>query len=494
MIDFIIIGSGFAGIGMGIRLKQEHRSFVILEKADSVGGTWRENTYPGCACDVASHLYSFSFEQNPRWSRWFAEQPEIRAYLEHCTDKYDLRGNLRFGREVVSARFDETMRVWRVETASKETFIARHLVFGIGALHRPAYPSIPGLETFKGKTFHSARWDHDYPLEGKRVAVIGTGASSIQFVPHLAQSAQALTLFQRTPAWVLPKPDAPITDAIKQRFADKPWLQRLARYGIFGIMETFTAGFTLAPRLLRLAERVGRAHIRKQIKDPELAAKVTPNYRAGCKRILMSNDYYPALARPNVAVVTDAITKVTETGVVTADGKTHAVDAIVYGTGFQVTELLTPLQVLGRNGVNLNDEWANGAQAHLGTTLAGFPNAFMILGPNVGLSSNSMVFMIEAQIDHIMACVQAAEQRGAVTIEVRKNAQSEFNQRLQKRLKDTIWSSGCQSWYLDAHGRNTTIWPGLTLEYWARTRKVSAASYLFDTTVAAATTRQARAS
>jgi cation diffusion facilitator CzcD-associated flavoprotein CzcO len=477
-VDFIVVGSGFSGIGAGVRLQRERRSFVILEKADSVGGTWRENTYPGCACDVPSHLYSFSFEPRPSWSRVFAPQPEIRAYLEHCAEKYGLTPHLRFGREVTRARFDEREHVWRVETGTGETFVGRYLILGLGALHRPSVPKIPGLERFSGKTFHSAQWDHGYDLAGKRVAVIGTGASAIQFVPHVQARARELTLFQRSPPWVLPKLDGEIAPDRQRFFADHPFAQRLARYGTYAVMETFTAGFTFAPAILRLAERLARDHLAKQVADEALRQKLTPAYRAGCKRILLSNDYYPALAQPNVQVVTDAIVSVGERFVVTARGE-HPVDAIIFGTGFAATALLTPLSIYGRDARDINEAWQDGIAAYLGMAVAGFPNAFMLFGPNTTLASNSMVFMIEAQIDFILQCARAAEARGAASVEVRGDAEATHNRRLQRRLADSVWASGCQSWYLDAHGKNPVSWPGSTVEYWARTRRMAVADFVF---------------
>ncbi|MCC6811820.1 MAG: NAD(P)/FAD-dependent oxidoreductase [Deltaproteobacteria bacterium] len=494
MIDFIVIGTGFSGLGMAMRLKREGRSFVVLEKAASVGGTWRENTYPGCACDVPSHLYSYSFEPHAGWTRMYAPQPEIRAYLEGCAEKYGVMPHVRFGREVIRAVFDERQNAWFVETATKETFVARYLVFGIGALHRPAYPKIAGLERFAGRAFHSARWDHAYDLRGKRVAVIGSGASAVQLVPPVVAKARAVTVFQRTPPWVLPKPDRPFTSAAQRFFAEHPWAMRAFRGGLYALLEAATAGFVVEPKILAQAERLGRRHIAAQISDAELRAKVTPDYRAGCKRILISDDYYPALAAPSVEVVTEAIAAVDERAVITVDGRRHEVDAIIFGTGFHVTDALTALDVRGRNGLSINAAWKDGIRAYLGTTIAGFPNAFMLMGPNTGLASNSMVFMIEAQIDYAMKCVREADQRGAQAIEVRANAQSAFNDRLQRRLAGRVWSSGCQSWYLDENGRNSTLWPGMTLEYWARTRRIIATDYLFDTLQAQAPRVLSRAS
>lgn len=478
VLDVLIVGSGFSGLGMAIALKKAGRdSFVILEKANGVGGTWRENQYPGCACDVPSHLYSYSFEPYPRWSRMYAEQPEILGYLEHCADKYGLRPHLRFGKEVVRAEFDETEALWRVHLRDGELLSARHLVLGIGALHRPAYPEIEGLESFRGKRFHSAEWDGSYDLRNKRVAVIGTGASAIQFVPRIAKSVAKLHLFQRTAPWVLPKPDRAIQDWEKKLFGLAPLSQRLYRYWIYWVMESRAFGFTLDPKVMKLVAALGRLHIRKQIRDPKLRRLVTPTYTPGCKRILMADDYYPTLERPNVELVTERIAKITSHGVVTADGREREVDALIFGTGFKVSELLTHLQIRGRGGVDINEAWKNGAEAYLGTTVSGFPNLYILMGPNTGLGHNSMVFMIESQIEYVLRCMRMLDARGAKLADVRKKTQTLFNQYIQRRLTRTVWATGCHSWYLDREGYNSTTWPGFTFEFWLRTRRFKADDY-----------------
>lgn len=481
VLEAVIVGTGFSGLGAAIRLKQQGgRSFVILERADEVGGTWRENHYPGCACDVPSHLYSFSFEPNPRWSRMFAPQREILEYLKHCADKYGLRPHIRFRSEVVRADFDEASGTWRTETASGAVYRARYVFLGIGALSRPARPDLPGLARFTGRTFHSAEWDHGYPLAGKRVAVIGTGASAIQIVPQIAPVVGRLALYQRTPPWIVPKPDRAISAREQELLRAVPLLQRLHRSWIYWMMELRGIGFTVDPRIMRGVEALGRYFIRRQIADPVLRAKVTPTYTAGCKRILIANDYYPALTRPNVEVITDPIREVTERGITTADGTVRELDAILFATGFRVSDLLTPLVIRGRGGVELNAAWRQGASAYLGTTMAGFPNLFMLMGPNTGLGHSSMIFMIEAQIDHALRAIRAVEDRGAHFADVRPDAQSAFNDRLQRRLRRGVWASGCKSWYLDEHGNNRTLWPGFTFEFWLRTRRLHAADYVFS--------------
>jgi cation diffusion facilitator CzcD-associated flavoprotein CzcO len=478
--DVLVIGTGFAGLGMAIKLKRSgENDFVVLEKAGSVGGTWRENTYPGCACDVQSHLYSFSFEPNPKWSRMFARQPEIREYLEHCTDKYGVRPHIRFGAAVTGARFDEAAGLWHVEVNDGEqVFTARTVVAGFGPLSRPEYPQIEGIETFAGEAFHSAEWDSECDLRGKRVAVVGTGASAIQFVPQIADEVESLHLFQRTPPWVLPKPDRPTTRLERLLFRRMPALQQAYRRSIYWRLETRVLGFTWHPRVMKAAEVIGRLHIRRAIKDPALRAAVTPDYTIGCKRILISNDYYPALARDNVAVVTGGVSRVTERGVVAADGTEHEVDVIIYGTGFKVHDPLGPMHIVGRGGTDLGELWrTEGLEAYLGTTVAGFPNLFLLVGPNTGLGHNSIVYMIESQVHYVMEALKAMRERNAAFVDVRPEAQAQFNDKLQAQLDGAVWSSGCASWYLDASGKNRTLWPGFTFKFREATDEFRADDY-----------------
>ena len=473
--EVAIVGTGFAGLGMAINLRKAGKeSFVVLERANEVGGTWRENHYPGCACDIPSHLYSFSFEPNPNWTRMFAPQREILEYLKRCADKYDVRNKIRFGSEVERATWDEAGAFWRLQTKTG-TVTARHVVFGIGALSRPATPQLPGIENFRGKTFHSANWDHRYDLTGKTVAVIGTGASAIQFVPMIADQVRKLYVFQRTAPWVLPHPDRATTGWERLLFNALPITQRLFRYLIYWLNEARALGFTVDPRIMQLVKMIGRKNIERQIKDPVLRKRVTPTYTPGCKRILMSNTYYRALARPNVELVTDPIHEVTETGI---DGR--QLDAIIYGTGFRVNELLTPMEVIGRGGADLNETWKNRISAYLGTTVAGFPNFYMLMGPNTGLGHNSMVFMIESQIRYTLRCMAEAEKNGARAVEVRPEAQSAFVAGIDPRLQKAVWASGCHSWYLDDKGQNATLWPGFTFEYWLRTLRVRREDYTLD--------------
>jgi cation diffusion facilitator CzcD-associated flavoprotein CzcO len=478
-MKILIIGSGFAGLGMAIQLKKAGlHDFVILEKDDDLGGTWRDNRYPGCACDVPSHMYSFSYELNPGWSRMFAPQEEIWDYLRRCVDKYDIAPHIRYGASVESLEWDDGERRWLVTLAGGETLTPRAVISGVGALHVPSVPDIPGAERFAGTMFHSAQWDHSTDLTGKRVAVIGTGASAIQFVPRIAEDAARLHVFQRTPPWIQPKPDFTLPGWTKSVFRRVPGAQRSFRNTIYWALETRAAGFTIAPKLMAPQERLARAHIERQIEDPELRAKVTPDYTIGCKRILLSSDYYPVLTRPHVDVVTEPIAEITETGLVTADGTAYDADVIIYGTGFKVTDALAEQRIVGRNGLKIQEAWANGIEAHHGITVAGFPNLFFLLGPNTGLGHNSVVFMIETQVQHVLSCLRLLSAKKAEVIEVRPGAQRRYNDRLHRRLSKAVWSEGgCKSWYLDEHGVNRTLWPGFTFEYWARTRRARGRDY-----------------
>jgi len=476
----VIVGTGFSGLGMAIQLRKEGREdFVILEKADDVGGTWRDNTYPGCACDIPSHMYSFSFEQNAGWSQAYSSQPEIWAYMRQVADKYDLRRFIRFGQEMSGARWDEEEGRWFIASKSGEEFVSRFLVAGIGALHLPQIPELPGIEKFQGESFHSAQWNHGYDLEGKKVAVVGTGASAVQFVPRIAPKVAELSLFQRTPPWIMPKGDREMPSWARRAFRSVPALQRAYRDFLYWTLEVRAIGFNGHPAVMKLGERIARRHIGKHIEDPALRRKVTPDYTMGCKRVLISNDYYPALTRENVDVVTDGVKEVREHSIVDESGVEHEVDAIIYGTGFHVTDAFDDLDIVGRNGRNLGKEWASeGMRTHLGITVSGFPNLFFLLGPNTGLGHNSVVFMIEAQISYVADAVRMVESAGAKSLDAREDVQERFNVDIQRKLAKGIWTrGGCKSWYLDAKGVNRTIWPGFTWRYWLDTRKVKTGDF-----------------
>ena len=477
----LIIGSGFGGLGAAIRLKREGREdFVVLERAGDVGGTWRDNSYPGCACDVQSHLYSFSFAPNPDWTRTYSPQPEIWAYLRRCARDFGVLPHVRFGREVREAAWDERAQLWRVET-SRGLFAAPVLVLAAGALSEPSLPPLPGLERFRGKVFHSARWDHDYELAGRRVAVVGTGASAAQFVPEIGPRVARLYLFQRTPAWIMPRRDRALRPFERRLFRRLPAAQRAARLLIYLFRELFLPCFRHPP-LARLVERVARRHLERSVPDPLLRAKLTPRYRIGCKRILVSNDYLPALARPNVELVTEGIREVREHSVVTDDGAERPADAIIFGTGFRVTDPPLAGHVRGRGGRTLAEVWAGSPQAHLGTTVAGFPNLFILMGPNTGLGHTSVLYMLEAQIEHLLAALRHLRRHKASAIEPRAEAQAAYVAQLQRRMEGTVWTAGgCASWYLDSTGRNSTLWPDFTWRFRRRLARLNPDEYVLST-------------
>lgn len=475
-----IIGSGFSGIGMGVQLKSDGiEDFVILEKADEVGGTWRDNTYPGCACDIQSHMYSFSFEQNPEWSCSYSPQPEIQEYLRGVTRKYGLYPHVEYGVEVTAARWNEEGCFWHVHAADGREYRAQYLVSGIGALHVPNVPALQGIERFTGEAFHSAQWDHNVELTGKKVAVVGTGASAVQFVPQIAPEVERLALFQRTPPWVMPKGDYKIPGLLKQAFARLPLVQTLYRDVLYWINEMRALGFNGHPGMMRMAEKIAYRHMASAVKDKQLRRKLTPNYTMGCKRILRSNDYYPALTRDNVDVITEGIAEVTERGVVDEAGNEHEVDVIIYGTGFHVTDSFEYLDLTGRDGVRLDKTWQqNGIETHNGITVSGFPNLFFLLGPNTGLGHNSVVFMIEQQVRYVADAIKLVGRQRAGAIDVRKPVQDEFNSTMQRKLAKGVWTTGgCTSWYLDSQGVNRTVWPGFTFNYWRKTRRLDPSDF-----------------
>jgi cation diffusion facilitator CzcD-associated flavoprotein CzcO len=475
-----IVGTGFAGLGMAIRLKQAGiHDFILLEKASEVGGTWRDNIYPGAACDVQSHLYSFSFAPNPNWSRQYAPQEEILQYLRDCADKYGIMPHIKFNTGIEEGRWDEQAGAWRGRTVHGDTFEARIVVTGCGAFNRPVLPDIPGLDRFQGELLHTATWKRGLTLEGKRVAVIGTGASAIQVVPPLAKIASKLTLFQRTPAWIMPKPDPAYTPVQKRRFARQPLAQKLERAKIYAQNELFATGFVVDPRLMRQGEKFARSYLEKKVRDPALRAKLTPDYTLGCKRVLFSSDYYPALCRDNVEVVSDRIAEIRAHSVLTRDGREHELDALVCATGFQVSENVSPFTIYGKDGRTLNEAWIDGAEAYKGTTVKGYPNAFIILGPNTGLGHSSVVLMIEAQISYALQGIQLIRARRLKSLEVRAEVQDRYNAWLQGRMNRTVWQrGGCASYYRTATGKNTTLWPGFTFEFMHQTRRFDPADFV----------------
>ena len=476
--NVIIIGTGFGGLGMGIKLKEAGiDDFLILEKANDVGGCWRENSYPGAACDVPSHLYSFSFEKNADWSRKYAPQSEIHAYLQHCAKKYNLLQHIRFSTELASATFDEKEGCWNVETTQGQCYTTKSLVTACGQLSQPAYPKIEGIERFKGKKMHSALWDDNYSLEGKRIAVIGTGASAIQFVPKLAQQSGHLTVFQRSAAYVIPKDDRSYGLLEKLLFKAIPRTQELSRQQIYLKLESNVLGFSWLKPLMKKAERQFEKHLNKNVKDKALRKKLTPDYPIGCKRILLSNDYLGTFTRPNVTLVTENIKEVTADSIILKDGSSHQVDAIVYGTGFRATEFLSPLKILGENGVDLNQSWDDGAEAYLGINVSGFPNFHMLYGPNTNLGHNSIVYMLESQINYILQTLEIMDKKRIKSLNVKEHIQENFNRRLQEKVKNTVWDQNCDSWYKTESGKNTNNWPGFTFIYRLLTRRIDLRQY-----------------
>lgn len=481
-----VIGTGFSGLGMAIRLRQEGiEDFLVFERADEVGGTWRDNSYPGCACDVMSLLYSFSFAQNPNWKTTFGKRTELFDYLRDCADRFLVRPHIRFGHELLAARWDEIGRRWRIETNQGE-YTAQILVTGTGYLSDPVIPALPGLETFQGKMFHSASWDHSHELFGRRVAVVGTGASAIQFVPQIQPEVGHLDLYQRTAPWVAPKADKTVPAIQFWMRRNVPGYQNFRRN--FNMWGREILAFMLArPKVIeKTIQGMASKHLAKSIQDPELRARLTPNYAAGCKRLLFSNDYYPALCQPNVQVVTDAISRVEPDSIVTADGSRREVDTIILGTGFQATARPIAQRLWGRDGVGLAEAWKDGMSAYLGTTIAGFPNLFMLLGPNTTLGHSSQTVMIEAQIGYVIDGLKRMAHRGLASVEVRPQAQSAYNDRLDSRLEGTVWNAGnCRSWYLDGSGRNPSIWPTYTWRFRRQTQRFDLDSYQVATSVGA---------
>lgn len=477
-VDTLIIGSGFAGLGAAIELSRAGKDFLVLERGADVGGTWRDNTYPGAACDVPSNLYSYSFALNPTWTRSFSRQPEIQAYIRSVADKHDVRRRTVFDCDVQSAHWNTTTHRWDVTTTRGE-FSTRILVSAVGALCEPSLPDIAGIDTFEGEIFHSSRWNHDADLAGKRVAVIGTGASAIQIVPAIAGEVAHLDVYQRTAPWILPRADREYTAVEKFAFRHVPGFQKLSRTLQYLTRETQVVGLAKAPVFMKPLEIAARTQIRRQISDPALRRKVTPDYGIGCKRMLISNNYYPALTRPHVDLVTDGITKVTRDGIVTADGTTRTVDAIIVATGFHVTDSPTFAGIFGKDGRSLADVFDDtGMQGYKGTTVAGFPNMFFLVGPNTGLGHTSMVYMIESQLQYLVDAVRTIDDHGIGTIEVREDVQDDYNRKIQAALKTSVWNNGgCASWYLDKHGNNTTLWPGFTFDFRRQLRTFDLEAY-----------------
>lgn len=479
-VHVAIVGTGFSGLGMAIRLKQRgENDFVIFEKASDVGGTWRDNTYPGCACDIPSNLYSFSFALNPKWSRLFPQQAEIRGYLRRCARRFGVMTHIRWETELLNAVWNEDELCWHIVTTGG-VWKADILVLGNGPLSEPSLPAIAGIEDFEGTLFHSARWNHGYDLTGKRVAVIGTGASAVQFVPCIQPVVSHLALFMRTPPWIVPRMDCPVPLWKQKLYCLLPLAQRLVRARVYWQHELLALGFVYRADAMKRGMKLARKHLETQVPDLVLREKLTPKYMMGCKRILLSDDFYPALMQPNVEVITEKISEVRAHSIVTQDGREHEIDVIICATGFHVTDTSFAECVYGSGGRSLAEAWKDGPYAYLGTTVAGFPNLFLLIGPNTGLGHNSMVYMIESQLNYILDALRVMQRRDARAIDVRVESEECFNEEVQRRMKGTVWTSGgCKSWYLAANGRNTTLWPGFTFEFRGRTRRFDEQNYRF---------------
>ncbi|GAA3391960.1 flavin-containing monooxygenase [Cryptosporangium minutisporangium] len=480
-VRVLVVGAGFGGLAAAAHLRAAgYRSaddVLLIEQADEVGGTWRDNTYPECACDVPSVLYSFSFAPNPGWTRSYGRQPEIQEYLVRTARQTGLIEQIRFGCALIGASWDAATSQWVAET-SRGVIRAQVLVTATGALSAPRLPDLPGLESFTGDAFHSARWDHGVSLAGKRVGVVGTGASAVQFVPAIAPSVGHLTVFQRTPGWVIPRGDRAYVAGEKALFRRWPVTQKISRGACYTYREGYVIGMAHAPSLLPAIQLVAEAHLRRQVPDPELRAKLRPPFQLGCKRALLSNDWFPALQRPNVELVTSAAAEVTPHGVVDATGRKHELDVLIFGTGFTPTEPPVARLLTGRDGRTLAETWDGSPRAHHGLTVHGFPNLFLMYGPNTNLGHSSIVYMLESQARYVVDAVRTLDRANLASLEVRADVEHASVADVQRRLEHSVWNKGgCASWYLDRNGRNSVMWPTFTWRYRQATRRLDVDSY-----------------
>lgn len=485
IIDVVIVGAGVGGLCAAIQLQQGGvGSVCILERSNEVGGTWRDNVYPGCACDVPSHLYSFSFEPNREWTRPYPQQPEIQAYIQRVTDKYDLRRLIRFGVNVQSIRWQAQSSLWEVDVGNGTPLQARFVILATGPLNKPLIPELPGIENFKGPSFHSSHWRHDIELRDKRIAVVGTGASAVQFVPEIAKQAAHVDVFQRTAAWVLPRWDTPFGAFRRWLYRDVPGVQRLSRWRIYWFNEFVGMGF-MGSRIIQAGLRgLAKVHLRRLVKDPVMQKALTPDFTPGCKRLLISNTWFETLQQPHVSLITHAVSEVRPEGVVDAKGVIHPCDVIIWGTGFKASQFVAPMQIHGEpdssgKAPELSALWASGAAAtRRGITVAGFPNLFMLVGPSTGLGHNSIIFMIEAQMNYIAGAISHARLFDKHVLRLKPEVQASDYADVQRNMQRTVWASGCKSWYQNASGQIDTLWPGYTWQYWLKTRRFHAGDYL----------------
>ena len=480
--DIVVIGTGFAGVCMGIKLLENgFNDFVILERSNDVGGTWRDNTYPGAACDVPSHLYCFSFEPNPNWSRMYSGHKEIYDYTWHCVRKYGLEKHIIFEKSILGGDYDAANSEWTINMTDGTSMKCNKWINGMGPLNRPVFPNLEGFNDFKGDYFHSSEWRHDVDLKGKKVAVIGTGASAVQITPNIADEVSELHVFQRTASWIIPKRDRDMMGWEKWLFRKVPFVQKLYRWFIYWQNEVRTPIFVHYPQLTKYTGLLGSSYLKRVIKDPELRQKLTPHYSMGCKRILPSNHFYQTLNKEHVLLHADGIERITENGILDKNGNETKVDCIIYATGFEAADFPKWFKVSGDKGQQLMDVWKEGPEAYLGAVVSGFPNMFMLIGPNTGLGHTSMTIMIEACVNYVVECLKTIRKREAKSMDLKPEVQTAFNEDLQKRLAKTVWmTGGCQSWYISKTGKNTSLWPMSTLTYMSRTKRVNEGDFSFS--------------
>ena len=482
-VHVAIVGAGFGGLCAAIQLmKSGESSFIVLDRSSEVGGTWRDNEYPGCACDVPSHLYSFSFEPNTEWTRPYPQQPEIQNYILRVTEKYGLRSHIQFGSDVQTLRWSPVQAAWHIDIVGLPSILAKHVILATGPLNKPLIPSLEGMTEFEGQSFHSSHWRHDIDLRGKHVAIVGTGASAVQFAPEVAQLAADVMVFQRTAAWVLPRWDKPYGALRKWAYRYIPGLQLLSRWRVYWFNELVGTGFMGAQWMQKLLKGLALQHLRSQVASAQMQNELTPNFNPGCKRLLISNSWFLALQKPNVALISQPVVAVKPKEIVAGDGNSYACDVIIWGTGFKASEFISPVKVYGESKhgdvPELSAQWRSGpAATRLGIAVAGFPNLFLVVGPNTGLGHNSIIFMIECQVNYIVKALKASKQKADGVLRLRDEVQRRDYSTVQAKMKSTVWSSGCNSWYQNANGNIDTLWPSYTWKYWLQTRRLESSDY-----------------